>query len=121
MNLLFSFLLRMRNGSGNAHDSGSRTDMVFSMSLRIFFASSVNNAPNWFVVSLLKPENPKSQRKSTTDGNGQNLHHFVVPCNFYNNFHILQTHQAHQVLEPLRSTIGEDIPTLDGAAGSPSW
>jgi hypothetical protein len=39
-----------------------------------------------FVVSLLKPKNPKSQTKSTTDENGQNLHHFVVPCTIFTFF-----------------------------------
>jgi hypothetical protein len=74
-------------------------------------ASSVNNnAPNVLVVSLLKLKNPKSQRESTTDENGQNLHHFVVPCNFYNNFCILQTNRAYQVSEPLRSINGAASP-----------
>jgi hypothetical protein len=73
----------------------------------IFFASSGNNsAPNLLVVPLLKPKNPKSQRKSTTDENGQDLHHFVVPCNFC----ILQTDRAYQVLEPLQGINGAASP-----------
>jgi hypothetical protein len=67
-----------------------------------------------FGCIIIETENPKSQRKWTTDGKliDKTCTVLVVPCNFNNNFHILQTNNraAYQVSEPLRGINGAALP-----------